>query len=138
MTPGGFVEYRDGYCRPPVIVCSGQGGERHVRYEKSPLRGVPRVPGIQRRETKTPAGRAIQTGRDFYIIIHNGKKGHHVDTAEIAEELGVPIDKWDLIEFDDGVKPMFYWHVYPCLQQIMFDREQAEGYPPLENKENYE
>lgn len=83
-------------------------------------------------------GRAIQTGRDFYIIIHNREKEHHVDTAEIAEELGVPVSKWDVIEFDDGVKPMFYWHDYPRLRQIMFDREQAEGYPPPEDKENYE
>ena len=75
-------------------------------------------------------GRAVNTGRDFYIIMHNREKDHYVDAPEITEELGAPVGRYDVIEFDDGVKPMYYWCDYRRLRQIVFDRELAEGYPP--------
>lgn len=75
-------------------------------------------------------GRAIYTGRDFYIIIHNREKEHWVDAPEIAEELNVPVGRNDVIEFDDGIKPMFYWQNAQGLMQIRFDRELAQGYQP--------
>lgn len=77
-------------------------------------------------------GRATHTGRDFQIIIQNREKHHFVDTPEIAEELSAPVRRYDVIEFDDGVKPMFYWCDIQRLRQVMFDRDQAEGYPPKE------
>lgn len=75
-------------------------------------------------------GRALYAGRDFYTIIHNREKDHPVGAAEIAEELSTPVSRHDVVEFDDGIKPMFYWLDFQRLRQIVFDRDQAEGYPP--------
>ena len=75
-------------------------------------------------------GRAVYTGRDFYSIIHNREQEHRVNAQEISEELGAPVSRYDVIEFDDGVKPMFYWCDLYKLRQIMFEPDKAEGYPP--------
>lgn len=75
-------------------------------------------------------GHTYNTGRFFFSIIQNREKEHYVNAAEIAEELSAPVSRGDVVEFDDGIKPMFYWLDYQRLRQIMFDRDQVEGYPP--------
>lgn len=72
-------------------------------------------------------GKVPYIGGTFYTIIHNREKDHLVNAQEISEELGAPVDRGDVIEFDDGIKPMFYWQDVPRLRQIMFDRDQTEG-----------
>lgn len=74
-------------------------------------------------------GQAPNTGPNFYTIIHNREKDHMIWLDEISEELGVSFTLWEIIEFDDGVKPMFYW-LMDRFRQTVFDRDQAKGYPP--------
>ena len=114
---------------PPILrVYSQRDGVLHYRrvYVKDRKMTWPDAEGYALRFE----GKAPYIGRFFYTIIHNREKDHFVDADEIAEELSAPVAWKDVIEFDDGVKPMFYWCESSGLCQIVFDRDQAEGYPP--------